>query len=143
MQNLHRAFVLVSVAALSVMGCKKEAEPELITVSSATPATVASDSAPAADTVASAEAPKPVPMPVTHTTATAPVKGESIDACCAALSAVERSGRDAATKAKYRQAAAVCPGIAALVKSGKTQRGPGLAQVKSALAGTSAPAECN
>jgi predicted DNA-binding protein (UPF0251 family) len=47
------------------------------------------------------------------------------------------------SKAKFRQASAVCPGIAALVKDGKTQRSSALTQIKASLVGVSIPGECN
>ena len=132
------ALVLMVLGALSLVACKKEAEPEAVPVPSATtPAPVAADSAGAAGTVATAVATTPPPV-----VNTAPVQPANIDACCSALSAVAHSGRGKDAKIKSAQAAKICPGIAALVKSGKTTRASALTQIKSSLVGVDVPAEC-
>ena len=119
---------------------------------SAPPAAVASESAPSdpptatpSATVKTTQEPpiKTASQGSTSGGAAAPAQHGSIDACCAALSAISSSGRDAAAKRKAAQAAIVCPGIAKKVKDGAVPRGAGLAQVLSAMTGASAPSECH
>jgi hypothetical protein len=132
---IHFALLVAFAAAVGV-GCgKKESTPAAIPIPSGDPATVTSGGT----TDPPATPPPVTPPPV----ATAPVSHGSIDACCAALSAIERSGKEAATKKKAAMAAKVCPGIAARVKSGQVPRAEALAQILSALAGSSAPGECH
>lgn len=141
---MHRLTTVVPVLAMlaicAVAGCKKEEEPQAIPVPSASaPAPVAPADSAAADATAAATA-SAAPTPPA---ATAPVQHASIDACCNALAAIQHSGRDAATKKKASQAARVCPGIAARVKSGQVARSSALVQVLSAMTGASIPAECH
>ena len=49
------------------------------------------------------------------------------------FAAVAHSGRGKDAKIKSAQAAKICPGIAALVKSGKTTRASALTQIKTAV----------
>jgi hypothetical protein len=127
--------------SLSNAGCKKEADPQAVPVPSGTPTAVAptptgaAESGTAAATVA---ATPPPPPPV----APAPVAQASIDGCCAALSAVAKSGRGKEAKTKSASAARICSGIAKLVKEGKTARGSALTQIRSQLAGVDVPSEC-
>lgn len=146
-----RAALVLALAALALTpACKKGEEPAPIPVTaSSAPTVVTADPAAAAAAAAAptvtttAVTPVPAAPAPTAATATTGKKGDSIDACCAALKAVEKSGRDAATKAKFRQASAVCPGIAGLVKDGKTPRSAALTQIKASLVGVSVPGECN
>jgi len=115
-------------------------------VPSSTATTVAAPDptpAPAAsgDPAAAASGTPATPQPVVTATNT-PTKHETIDACCSALSAVQKSGKTATAKSKAAAAAAVCPGIAKLVKNGTTSRSAGLAQIRSSLTGFDVPGEC-
>jgi hypothetical protein len=154
MSRLRSAFlVLVALGALCAACKKEEAEPQVIPVSvqSATP--VLADPVPvasakptasaAAEPVASA-APSAAPAAAEPPVAAEPAHGggASIDACCKALAAVEKSGKSAEAKTKAATAARICTGIDKLVKSGKTSRSSALTQVKSGLLGTSVPPEC-
>jgi hypothetical protein len=147
------AIFLFVLGTASLAGCGKQ-ETEAVSVniplpsaakvpadvpanSAAPPASAAAAPASAAAAPASASA---VPAPLT---ALPTGGGASIDGCCAALSAVKKSGKTAAVKAKAATAASVCPGIAKLVKEGKTSRSGALTQIKSALVGTTPPPECN
>ncbi|MFO0586329.1 MAG: hypothetical protein U0441_02255 [Polyangiaceae bacterium] len=136
------------VGSLATVGCKKSEDPATVPVPSTTAA-----AAPAPTTTAAAagtespsgapsasEAPATPPPVATNTQTT--TKHETIDACCSALSAIQKSGKTAAAKAKAAQAAAVCPGIAKLVKAGTTARTAGLAQIRSAMTGFDVPGEC-
>lgn len=145
MSHARAALVLALGAFVLSSACKKQEEPEPIPVTAGSaPTVVAADSAAAAAASAAAAATAttvvvPPPPPATTTVK----KGENIDACCSALAAVERSGRDPKTKSKFRQASAICPGISALVKDGKTQRSSALTQVRASLVGVTVPSECN
>jgi hypothetical protein len=131
-------FVALAFAGVVLAGCPKKEEPQAIPVPSASaPAPAAS----AADTAAATAAPTPVPTHVAPPPT--PVVGQSIDSCCSALSAIAKSGRDAATKSKAAMAAGICVRIAPLVKSGQTSRSGGLTQVKSSLIGVTIPPECD
>jgi hypothetical protein len=136
------AFALLASSVLWV-GCKDKEEPATVPVGSTSePAAPAPTPSAAPSETASAE-PSSAPtaaQPVA--TNTAPVQGASIDACCSALNAIQKSGKTAQVKAKAAAAAAACPGIAKLVKEGKTGRSAGLAQIRSALTGFDAPGEC-
>jgi hypothetical protein len=128
---------LVVVTSLVLMACgKKEAASDVVPVASSAPG------APAVTAEPGTTAAVTVPIAPAQGV-TAPANHGSIDACCSALAAIEKSGRDAATKAKAKQAALVCPGIATRVKSGAVPRAQALAQVVSALTGVSLPAECH
>jgi hypothetical protein len=134
---LLRATALIAlVAALSSLsGCKKDADTEALPAPSASaPAPVATTDP--GDAGAPADAAPPPPA------VTSPQRGSSIDACCGALAAVKGSGKDAKTKASAARAAAICPGIAARVKSGETSRAAGLGLIKGSLSGVSIPGEC-
>ena len=130
-----------------VVGCKDKEDPATVPVPSGEPATTAAAPAPTTSTTedpaasASASA-TAAPPPVAGTGAAVPHKGESIDACCNALRAVAKSGKTSTAKAKAASAAAVCPGIAKLVKDGTTSRSAGLSQIRSALTGYDVPGEC-
>jgi hypothetical protein len=84
--------------------------------------------------------PAAAPTPVAPAAPTYDPK--SLDACCAALDAVKRSGRGVEAKRKSAQADQICPGISKLVRDGKTTRDAGLAQIRSALTGVDVPPEC-
>lgn len=143
--NCVRVLMGVLLAgSLATVGCKKSEDPATVPVPSTTAAaapapTVTATETPSA-TAAASEAPT-APAPVVTTTQTT-TKHETIDACCSALSAIQKSGKTAAAKAKAAQAAAVCPGIAKLVKAGTTARSAGLAQIRSAMTGFDVPGEC-
>jgi hypothetical protein len=131
---IHLALV-IALATVAGVGCgKKESAPTDIPVPSGTAAPVASG--PADPGTAT---PPVAPPPV----ATTPVAHASIDACCAALSAIEHSGKEKATKMKAAMAAKVCPGIASRVKAGQVPRSEALAQILSAMSGATAPGECH
>ena len=141
MRSLGLAFALLTLTVAP--GCNKDApEPQDIPIPGAeAPAVVTSEPA-AGDAGDVTDAGVVAPEPTAPNTVTAPVQQASIDSCCAALKAVAKSGKDKAAKQQAAQASAVCPGIAALVKSGTTSRSSGLTQVRSALVGTSVPSEC-
>ncbi|MEZ4296450.1 MAG: hypothetical protein R3B70_15875 [Polyangiaceae bacterium] len=137
------------LGGLLFTGCKKdEEEPATVPVPTGAEPATTTEAPPAADPSASADAPQAsADAPATPTAPAAPAtqtvrKGESIDACCSALRAVQKSGKTATAKSKAAAAAAVCPGIAKLVKDGTTSRASGLAQIRSALAGFDVPGEC-
>ncbi len=141
----------LALSAALVVGCKDKEDPATVPVptANATTAAAAQTTAPAA---AATDAPSGTPTggataptqpptgagPVTTT----PQKNESIDACCSALNAVAKSGKSATAKSKAASAAAVCPGVAKLVKAGTTSRSAGLSQIRSALVGFDVPGEC-
>ncbi len=136
---------LLLAGSVAAVGCKKDEEPATVPVPATTAAPAAPDPtpAPAATEDPSATASgAPAPQPVVTATNT-PTKRETIDACCSALAAISKSGKTAVAKSKAASAAAVCPGIAKLVKAGTTTRAAGLAQIRSALAGFDSPAECH
>jgi hypothetical protein len=112
-------------------------------VASAEPA--ASASAAPADTAAAAPSGSASAAPADTGSAPPPVAGvpvQPIDSCCAALSAVGHSGRGRKAKNKASRAAEICPGIAALVRQGRSTRQAALTQIKSALVGSTVPPEC-
>jgi hypothetical protein len=141
---MHRLTVVPVVALLSLAalaGCKKDPEPEAIPVpSAAAPASVAPAESAAPTAAASGSEAAPTTPPPANT---APVVHASIDACCSALAAIQKSGKDAATKKKASQASRVCPGIAARVKSGQVSRSAALTQVLSAMTGATIPSACH
>ncbi len=124
-------------------GCKKDEDPATVPVPSASQAAEAPPppSAEPAATASATEAPTAAPQPVAATTPTAR-KGESIDSCCSALKAVQKSGKTAIAKSKAAAAAGVCPGVAKLVKDGTITRSAGLAQIRTSLSGFDVPGEC-
>lgn len=138
------------LGSVVVTGCKKdEEEPASVPIPSAATATVAADPAPAPTEAPSADpsaaaTDAPAATAAAQPAVTAPVakKGESIDACCSALRAVQKSGKTAIAKSRAAAAAGVCPGVAKLVKDGTVSRSAGLAQIRTSLAGFDAPAEC-
>jgi hypothetical protein len=141
-------------SSLTLFGCKKDEDPATVPIPSGaassapaatTPPPAAADAdagsdagtgAPQASGASTAATPQPL------ATTTAPAKQESIDACCTALKAIQKSGKSAIAKSKAASAAAVCPGIAKLVKAGTTGRAAGLSQIRSALTGFDVPGEC-
>lgn len=133
-----RPIVLLVLGGMALAACKKDADAQADAGAIVAPpvTTVEGTGASALASVTAAPTPPPPPPPV------APVQHASIDACCSALSAVASSGRGKEAKAKSAQAARLCPGIAKLVKEGKTARGAALTQIKSALVGVEAPSEC-
>src|SRR5262245_11564193 len=112
------------------VGCKKSEDPVTVPTSSAAETAPPAPTPPpaASDTASAAASATAAPPPVATTTAK---KGESIDACCNALKGVAKSGKTAAAKSKAAAAAAVCPGIAKLVKDGQTAHASGLSQIRS------------
>jgi hypothetical protein len=129
--------LMLALAGLVVVSCGKKDEggqDASAAAASAAPTTVAAD-----QDAGAIATPTPPPRPVNTT----PPRSESIDACCSAISAIKQSGKDTITKRKAEAAAAVCPGIARLVKDGKTSRKDALTQIRSALSGATAPSECN
>lgn len=135
------------LGCVMVVGCKDKEDPATVPVPSGEPAPTA---APAATTSATedpaasagASGAPTAPPPVAGTGTPVPHKAESIDGCCNALRAVAKSGKTSTAKAKAASAAAVCPGIAKLVKDGTTSRSAGLSQIRSALTGYDVPGEC-
>jgi hypothetical protein len=127
--------------SLSLSACKKDADPQAVPIPSGTAAVVAptgaAEAASAAATVA-ATPPPAAPPPV----AVAPVVHASIDSCCAALSAVSKSGRGKEAKSKSASAAKICSGIAKLVKEGKTTRASAMTSIRAQLSGVDIPSEC-
>jgi hypothetical protein len=98
-----------------------------------TAAPVASETAAPVETATAAPTPTPV--------VTTPKVQENIDACCNALQGEAKSGKGTA-KAAAARALTICPGVAKLVREGKTTRASGLTQIRSALVGTSVPSQC-
>ncbi|MBK8252469.1 MAG: hypothetical protein IPK82_07340 [Polyangiaceae bacterium] len=138
----------VVLGSLMFTACKKDEEPATVPVPTASQAATdtpppppPSDDAGAPDPSATAPSPPPVATGTGTGTSTGR-KGDSIDACCNALRAIQKSGKTAAAKAKAASAAAVCPGVAKLVKDGTTSRSAGLAQIRSAMSGFDVPGEC-
>jgi hypothetical protein len=150
------ALFVLGVVALG--GCKqKEPDPQSIPVPTGTSAaTVAADPGPtgaqpagagadAGDADAAAlVAPTTTTQPATPSEPATPKStgGGSIDACCSALAAIQRSGKSGVTKQKAAAAAAVCGGIAKRVKAGETSRAAALTQIRSAMVGAEVPGEC-
>lgn len=148
--NCVRVLLGVFLAgSLTTLGCKKDEEPATVpvpaTTAAATTAPAATATAAATDAPSGApaatDAPTAPPQPVATNTQTT-TKHETIDACCSALAAIQKSGKTATAKSKAAAAAAVCPGIAKLVKAGTTSRTAGLAQIRSAMTGFDVPGEC-
>lgn len=137
------------VGAFAASACKsKESEPVAIPMPSGSAAVVPADSAggapeaQAASAAASASA-APTTTAAPATAPATPVKsGGSVDACCSALAALGRSGKDAAVKSKAKTASMVCSGIAKRVTSGETTRASALTSVRAQLAGVPIPGEC-
>jgi hypothetical protein len=135
------ALTLLVCGSLSLAACKKNDDPQAVPIPSASaPAPVANDAPPAGGTATAGTAAATAATPPVNT---APVQQQPIDACCAALAAIAKSGKTAADKQKAGAAAGICTGIAALVKSGKTQRAGALSQIRSSLGGVTAPTECH
>ncbi len=133
---------LLLAGSVATFGCKKSEDPATVPV----PTTTAAAVTPPEPTSTATEDPSAsgaptTPPPVVTATHT-PTKHETIDACCSALSAISKSGKSATAKSKAASAAAVCPGIAKLVKNGTTSRTAGLAQIRSAMTGFDIPGEC-
>lgn len=139
---------VVLVLGAASFGCSKKEEAQTVPVPSAAPAAPAGSAEGAAaasgatTTAAAAPTVTTRPQPTTTTTQPVPTRNESIDACCSALSSMKSSAKDAIAKRKAEAAAAVCPGIARLVKSGQTTRAAALTQIRSALVGTPPPSAC-
>lgn len=137
---------LFLAGSLATVGCKKSEDPATVPVPSTTAAaapapTPTTTEDPAASGSAAASGAPVAPQPVVTATNT-PTKHETIDACCSALAAIQKSGKTATAKSKAASAAAVCPGIAKLVKAGTTSRSAGLAQIRSSMTGFDIPGEC-
>lgn len=157
MNRWTSAAVLYVLGVVALGGCaNKEADTQAIPVPTTTAATVAADPPPppaaagdadAGGDAASAAAPSTAAAPPAQAaggepTPTTKRAGESIDACCSALSAIGSSGKGALAKSQAASAAAVCPGIAKRVKAGDTTRSAGLAQIRSSFVGSTVPPEC-
>ena len=137
---------LLVIGGLIAVGCKKDEDPASVPVPSQSaaatppPAPTTTEDPDAGAPETPSATPNTNPQPVVTTTV--PKKQESIDACCSALRAVQKSGKTAIAKSKAAAAAGVCPGIAKLVKDGTTSRSAGLAQIRSSLTGFAVPPEC-
>jgi hypothetical protein len=133
---ITRTSVLVALATAGLLlaGCSKKDEGAATTAAPSAEAPVA--------TATAAPTPTPVPTHAPPVTTTV-VQNQSIDSCCGALASAAKSSKDPVAKAKLTTQAGVCSGIAPKVKSGATTRSAGLTQVKSGLAGTTIPPECN
>ncbi|HEY4120943.1 MAG TPA: hypothetical protein VGM56_23935 [Byssovorax sp.] len=95
--------------------------------------------APAASAAPTAQAAAPANPP--PNTATTPVRGQNIDACCGALNVFERGARPL-QRQRVARAASLCPGIADAVRSGRSTRAAGLAQIRAQLGGGATPSAC-
>lgn len=130
--------------SLSLSACKKDPDPQAVPIPSGTAAVVAPPgAAEAASAAATVPATPPPPTTPPPPVAVAPVAQASIDSCCAALSAVSKSGRGKEAKSKSAAAAKICSGIAKLVKEGKTARASAMTQIRSQLGGIDVPSECH
>ena len=125
-----RVLLVLSSFGLAVAACNKAPDAQAVPVPSGSAAASAS-AAPSASASAPATATAPVHVPAMP-----------IDACCAALDAVSKSGRGADAKAKSAQAASICHGFAAKVTSGATTRASALGSIHAQLAGIDTPPEC-
>jgi hypothetical protein len=103
---------------------------------SSAPSAVAAGSAPDSPNPADAPAPPAVRDPVVNK----PQPG--IEPCCNALAAYEHSGRPKGVRNKAARAAGICRGISETIRSGRSTRAQGLAQVRSLMSGN-APPECS
>jgi hypothetical protein len=141
------AILVASFSLLALVGCKKkeDKDPPPIPVSTApAPVPVASESAPEPIATAPADPAStaaPTPAPTTPPPSGGPAKRESIDACCAALSAYQKSGRPKNVKERAATAARVCRGASPAVRDGRTSRQAALAQVRASMGG-GGPPEC-
>lgn len=152
----RHSFALVSIVliAAAIVGCgKKEEEPVVMTLPSAT--AVAPVKA-AEDPPAQPQQAQPIAAASTGSdavaapaTATPPADApkaappQPIDGCCSALAAMIKDAKvDAVTKSKAGAAAAVCNANAPLVKAGKSSRATALTRIKATMSG-SAPSACN
>jgi len=136
MTHPARPLAFLFGCGLLVLACKKDADPQAIPVPSGAAATEVPSAAPEATTTASASAaPTPPPPPV--------VTQPPIDGCCSALNSAGNSAKNKNDKDKYQQAAKICSGIAAKVKSGASQRSSALVTIRGQLAGVSVPSECH
>jgi hypothetical protein len=148
------SFSLVSTVliAAAIVGCaKKEDEPVVLTMPSATavaPVKATQDPLPPPQPVAAGSAATdavPAPEVTAPPVADAPKAAapQPIDGCCSALAAMAKDAKvDAVTKSKATAAASMCNATAPLVKSGKAPRTTALTQIKATMAGA-APAACN
>jgi hypothetical protein len=141
--------VIALAASFSLVACKKESPPESVPVSvsaQSTAATATTPAAPASGTPAAAAdagaegGTDDAGTPALNPTVTTPVKGQSVDACCAALSSAQ--SKDVKAKLAERRAAQICAGVAGRVKSGETSRAAGLNLIRGSLAGAPIPAAC-
>ena len=143
--------LVVTSGLLLTSACKKEEEPQAIPVpSAASAAPMAADTtAPTAAAPTTTAAATPPPNQGANAQPGTPTKqstaaGESIEGCCAALSAMSLlSGKSAESKAKAATSSKICYGIAKHVKDGKTSKAAAMAQIKSSLGGVVPPSECN
>lgn len=124
----------LATAGLLLVGCSKKEEGAATTA--------AASAEPPAATAAPTPTPAPVPTHAPPVTTTV-VQNQSIDGCCGALANAAKSSKDPVAKGKLATQAGVCSGIAPKVKAGATTRASALTQVKSGLAGTTIPPECN
>lgn len=132
-----RPLLLLVCGGLLLAACKKDADPQAIPIPSGSAAMAApttSSMADAVPTTTASAAPTTAPPPPVATAQA------SIDSCCAALS---HAGKTKAEKDKAATAAKVCTGVAALVKSGKSQRASALTTIRAQLGGIEVPAECH
>lgn len=138
----------LSLAVLTMAACKgKETEPQTVPLpSSSAVAAVTADptptgsAAPAESAAPAASADLAPPPP--DTAAPKPTGGGSIDACCSALDAIAKSGKDAISKNRAASAAAVCKGLSKAVKDGSANRARSLTTIRAQLQGTDIPGAC-
>ena len=139
--------VIVLAAGLGLVACKKEAPPESVPVSVSGQPTAA-DPAPAAPAAAAdagaeggtGDGGAAIPGAVPTSTVAQPVRNQSVDACCAALSSAQ--SKDTTARIAERRAAQICAGVAGRVKSGETSRAAGLTLIRGSLAGAPIPPSC-
>ncbi len=132
-----RPFVLLLCCGLLGLACKKDADPQSVPVPSASvvapPPSAATETAPTASASAAPTTPPPAPV----------VTQPPIDGCCSALNSYGNSAKSKGDKDKYLQAAKICSGIAAKVKSGASQRSSALVTIRSQLSGVNVPPDCH
>jgi hypothetical protein len=139
--NSKIVLVLGVCGAMVLGACGKKdkdatADSAAPTTAATAPAPVASETPPAETATATAA---PTTPPVVNNT---PVVGANIDACCAGLVTEEHRAAPK-NRAAARRAMEECPGIAKLVREGKTQRAAGLSMIRAAMSGAALPRACD
>lgn len=130
------SIVLLVSCGLALAACKKGDDPQAIPVPSASVAIAPTPTETAAPTATVSAAPTPPPPPPV-------VQQAPIDGCCSALSAASSSAKSKGDKDKLSQAAKICTGIAAKVKTGASQRSSALTTIRSQLGSLPVPGECH